>query len=290
MTDIVKTETTSNLGEFWEAINEIVQDNNNYMTPSPFDSDTAEEEEEKFTFIQEYQSDNSLSNYQDNYSYYYNSMNEKLATQNIIDAILRNDNEQTMNAGLTPTLQSPVTPIEQNGKAGVSYLKALLQGAVEQPTYDIFNSPTTPMSEAQNGEDEDDETEQFIFQSNLDVQMQDNDHTDIVTDEELVQLSVRDLNRRLKHLNKEEKAKLKQRRRLLKNRGYAQTCRSRRIGNQKTLLQENRKLKELLHKSTIDKNLYKTKYENLKSVIKRAKLERERKRESQAALETQATQ
>merc|ERR1712038_2175041 len=52
-----------------------------------------------------------------------------------------------------------------------------------------------------------------------------------ITDEDLVTLSVRDLNRQLKMpgLNRDEIVQMKQRRRTLKNRGYAASCRIKRL-------------------------------------------------------------
>lgn len=61
-------------------------------------------------------------------------------------------------------------------------------------------------------------------------------------DEELVTLPVRELNKRLQGLTKDEIQRLKQKRRTLKNRGYAQNCRSKRIHHKTQLERTNNSL------------------------------------------------
>ena len=95
-----------------------------------------------------------------------------------------------------------------------------------------------------------------------------------ITDDELISLSVRELNKRLKGLRREDATKLKQRRRLLKNRGYAQTCRTRRIHQYRSLNKRNEslaghldELQQQIEELTKERNEYKEKYEALKAAM-----------------------
>ena len=199
----------------------------------------------------------------------------------------------------------------------IEYLKHMLEKSVEYAE-PIANAATTVVAAAANpatlasyydDEDDDDDDEENIRSMeesmmmephlNIEVKLEDTNspppllhHGDpssvisndpymvgVPTDEELVTLPTRELNERLRNFNKEVKIQIKQKRRLLKNRGYARACRNRRIDNQKFFYDENRKLKHMLEMMTTDRNIYKTKYESLKAVIRKAKVERERKKQ-----------
>ena len=85
-----------------------------------------------------------------------------------------------------------------------------------------------------------------------------------LTDDELLTLTVRDLNKRLHNMTKDQQTQVKQRRRTLKNRGYAQSCRTKRQEQKSILEKKNDILKKQNEKLEHQLNQLKSEFDSFR--------------------------
>lgn len=86
-----------------------------------------------------------------------------------------------------------------------------------------------------------------------------------LTDDELVTMSVRELNAHLRGLTKDEILQLKQRRRTLKNRGYAASCRVKRVTQKEELEKQKTALQLEVDKLATENATMKVELDSLRS-------------------------
>ncbi|XP_058446065.1 transcription factor MafB [Malaya genurostris] len=95
-----------------------------------------------------------------------------------------------------------------------------------------------------------------------------NSSDDIINDDLLMSLSVRELNKRLHGCPRDQVVRLKQKRRTLKNRGYAQNCRSKRLQQRHDLEITNRQLQNEMHHMKMELAMIKQERDELKSKLR----------------------
>lgn len=91
-----------------------------------------------------------------------------------------------------------------------------------------------------------------------------------IDDRSLIHLSVRELNKKLNGLSKDDIVKVKQKRRTLKNRGYAQNCRTKRMEQKRNMEDRMRDQKELIAKLLNDNKKMSIEMQQMKDELTRA--------------------
>ncbi|XP_041134419.1 transcription factor MafK-like [Polyodon spathula] len=99
----------------------------------------------------------------------------------------------------------------------------------------------------------------------LKVKKEAGENAPVLSDDELVSMTVRELNQHLRGLTKEDAVWLKQRRRTLKNRGYAASCRIKRVTQKEELEQQKTELQHEVDKLARENASIKLELEALRS-------------------------
>ncbi|XP_071976475.1 transcription factor MafK isoform X1 [Engystomops pustulosus] len=99
----------------------------------------------------------------------------------------------------------------------------------------------------------------------LKVKKEAGENAPVLSDDELVSMSVRELNQHLRGLTKEEIIRLKQRRRTLKNRGYAASCRVKRVTQKEELERQRVELQQEVDKLARENSSMKLELDALRS-------------------------
>ncbi|XP_078521083.1 transcription factor MafK isoform X1 [Lissotriton helveticus] len=99
----------------------------------------------------------------------------------------------------------------------------------------------------------------------LKVKKEAGENAPVLSDDELVSMSVRELNQHLRGLSKEDVIRLKQRRRTLKNRGYAASCRVKRVTQKEELEKQRVELQHEVDKLARENSSMKLELDALRS-------------------------
>jgi hypothetical protein len=87
---------------------------------------------------------------------------------------------------------------------------------------------------------------------------------DILNDEQLIHLTVRELNKKLHGFPREEVVRMKQKRRTLKNRGYAQNCRTKRMAQRHDLEAKLRQQQSDIGRIRVEFDKFRVEYDKLR--------------------------